>query len=552
MVEISEIDIHLLLNAFYEGVCYFNAQGEIQYYNAAAQSHWSIQQQKKPTISSSPAVTRAFAGERVYHELIQVKKEKSLLINAVPLLTETNTLRGVIVTSQDVSEHVTIEREAHIALDILVEAMLDTANIADIDEALRRIATLLPQLEAIDNSVAFRVDDASREITPIGLFGVSQQNDEEWRKELAALEYNTQKAVNEASPAYMQALRMMRTIKVEFSSDAKNTNPRNLRAAIYAPVSIDGHVMGLLGIERHRPLGARETYFPQWSVDLLTALARLASISIEKAMLHRSEEQLKAEETTLRDLLNQKEEFLLLAAHELKNPLTAILGQAQVLRRRLNRSLYHESDQQTHELIRGLESIEHQTRRITHMVNTLMEVNRVELDRMELELQEVDLFRLVRRVLKDYLPLAPKHEMLLFVNGQQVPILTDKKIAAAPIIVQGDEHRLEQVINNLISNAVKYSPEGGPVIVSLEQADNEIELAIEDHGIGVPVEEQSRLTERFYRAENAQTTTSKGLGIGLYLVNSLVKQHGGNLMVKSDGVPGKGSRFSITLPPQNR
>ena len=551
MVEISENDIHQLLTAFYEGVCYLNAQGEIQYYNTAAQLHWSIQQKRGHALRSWSVVIRALAGEQVYHELVQVDKQKSLLVNALPLLTETNTLRGVLITSRDVSEHVITERDAHIALDILVEALQDTANISDIDEALRRLATLLPQLEAVDNSFAFRVGDATKAITFLGLFGVSQHNDEEWRKELAALENNAQKTVNEAAPAYLQALRMMRTIKVEFSTDAKDNNPRNLRAAIYAPVTIDSHVVGLLGVERHRPLGANETYFPQWSVDLLTALARLASMSIEKTMLHESGERLKAEEATLQDLLKQKEEFLLLATHELKNPLTAILGQAQVLRRRLSRELHHDIDQQTHELIRGLESIEHQTRRITHMINTFMEVSRVELDRMELEMHEVDLLRLVRRVLKDYLPLAPKHEMFLYVNGQWIPVLSDEEIALEPILMQGDEHCLERVINNLVSNAIKYSPEGGPVITTLRQMNDAIELVVEDRGIGVPIEEQARLTERFYRAENAQTTTSKGLGIGLYLVNTLVKQHGGNFMVKSEGIAGKGSTFSIRLPARN-
>lgn len=548
MVEISENDIHQLLHAFYEGVCYLNAQGEIKYSNSAAQAHWSIEQKRAHTITSWSAVIRALAGEQVYHELVQVEKQKTLLVNAIPLLSETHILRGVLITSRDISEHVIIERDAHIALDILVEALQDTANIADIDEALRRIATLLPQLEAVDHSFAFHVDDTTKAISFLGLFGASQDSAEEWHKELAALEDNTQKTVNEASPAYVQALSMMRTIKVEFSTDASSNNPRNLRAAIYAPVTLDGYVVGLLGVERHRLLGANETYFPQWSVDLLTALARLASMSIEKTMLHSAEKSLKAEEATLRNLLKQKEEFLLLASHELKNPLTAILGQAQVLHRRFNREFRHNTDQQTHELIRGLESIEHQTRRLTHMINTFMEVSRVELDRMDLEMHEVDLLRLVRRVLKDYLPLAPRHEVFFFVNGQRVPIHSDEEIEVAPILIQGDEHRLEQVFNNLISNAIKYSPRGGPVITSLQQREGEIELVVEDRGIGVPVDEQSRLTERFYRAENAQTTTSKGLGIGLYLVNTLVQQHGGNFAVKSEGIAGKGSIFSITLP----
>ena len=88
------------------------------------------------------------------------------------------------------------------------------------------------------------------------------------------------------------------------------------------------------------------------------------------------------------------------------------------------------------------------------------------------------------------------------------------------------------------------------MITLLQQTGSEIELAVEDSGIGVPVEEQSRLTERFYRATNAQSTTSKGLGIGLYLADTLIKRHGGKLVVKSEGVAGNGSRFSITLPSQ--
>ncbi len=551
MVEIPEHDIHQLLSAFYEGVCYLNAQGEILYYNAAAQAHWGIGHKRGLAITSWPVVMRGLAGERVNHELTHIDKQKSLLVNALPLLSDSQIVRGVLLTSRDVSEHIIVERDARIALDVLVEALLDVSTITDMNEAMRRVARLLPQLEAVDNSVAFRIDEKTRAITLLGLFGESQQNEEEWRKELMALENSTQKTVNEASPGYMQAMQMQRTIKVEYSTDTKSNNPRNLRAAIYAPVTLDHHVIGLLGVERHRRLGANETYFPQWSVDLLTALARLAGMSIEKTLLHASEEQLKSEEATLREILKQKEEFLLLATHELKNPLTAILGQAQVLRRRIMRELHHETDQQTHELIRGLESIEHQARRITHMINTFMEVSRVELDRMELEMHEVDLLRLVRRVLKDYLPLAPKHEMFLFVNGQWMPILSDEGETLMPIVIQGDENRLEQVINNLISNAIKYSPEGGPVITSLRQTEDGVELVVEDRGIGVPVEEQGRLTEQFYRAENAQATTSKGLGIGLYLVNTLVLQHGGHFMVQSEGVPGKGSTFRIRLPVHN-
>jgi two-component system sensor histidine kinase SenX3 len=156
---------------------------------------------------------------------------------------------------------------------------------------------------------------------------------------------------------------------------------------------------------------------------------------------------------------------------------------------------------------------------------------------------------LARRALEEHLPLARNHELRLFANGQPVPIATGSSNSTAPLKIEGDEERLEQVLSNLISNAIKYSPQDGPVTVSLQfTKDGYVEIAVEDRGIGVSPEDQARLTERFFRAENAQFIDSKGLGLGLYLVNALVIKHGGSLSIKSEGIPGKGSTFIIKLP----
>ena len=117
-------------------------------------------------------------------------------------------------------------------------------------------------------------------------------------------------------------------------------------------------------------------------------------------------------------------------------------------------------------------------------------------------------------------------------------------------MIQGDEKRLEQIVTNLLSNAIKYSPSGGPITVSLHTTGDHVELSVEDRGIGIPPHEQGRLTERFYRAENAKTSNAQGLGIGLYLAHSLVTKHGGRLSVFSEGIPGKGSTFTVHLPTQ--
>ncbi len=548
MIEFREFDFNLMLSSFYEGVCYLNPQGEILHCNQAAQVHWHIDQQHSDILSAQSSVSRALAGEYVNHEFVHLDNHQALLVNTLPIYKNKKTLIGVMVISQDMTEPVQLERQARRSLEVLTEATYTTRYLEDGDEVLRRIAALIPQFESVDNSIAFRVDDTSGKLIPVAFFSTSQQSHEEWQNELASIQLNTEHLIQQPSPAFLQAIHLARTFKIDFTLDSRHSNPRKLRAAIYAPVFLHGRVVGLLGAERHRPLEKAESYFPQWSDDLLTALARLASMSMENAALLASVEHLQTESETLRTLLNQKEEYLLLTSHELKNPLTSILGQAQIMQRRLKRFMPGQTHelQETNELLNGLASIEHQTRRIEHMINTLVEVSRIGLDRLELYLQEFDLLQLIRRTLGEHLLFTSNHEFRLFVHGEPVPI--EGNDITTSVLIQADEKRIEEVLTNLISNAIKYSPEGGPVTVSLRYIGDTVTISVEDQGIGVPPDEQARLTERFYRAENAIASSAKGLGLGLYLVHSLVTKHGGQLSIKSEGKPGKGSVFTVSLP----
>ena len=551
MVEISQYDISPFLNAFDDGVCCISVQGELLYANELAQKHWHLHQQHARRLLLLPPVVKALDGKQVHHVLINRDEQHVFLLNALPLHSGTDRVSAVVLISQDVSEHVLQQHQAERSLDVLVEAIMETQDIHDTDEALRHIAALLPQLDSVDSSVAFRVDEKTGFLEPVALFGDSRQGYEEWRAELSSMKLNTEHAL-QSSPAYMRALHLKTPISVDFTSRSARNNTGNLCAAIYAPVLLNGHVLGLLGVERQRPLGNAETYFPQWSVDLLKALARLVSMSIERTSLFRASAQQQEEIENVRALLKQKEDFLSLTAHELKNPLTAIRGHAQILQRRIKR-VQQNATEGNHELLIGLKSIEHQTQKIEHMINALMDVSRLDLDRLQLELKEIDLLELVKRTIEDYMPIAQDHELCLFVNGQPVSIHEDEqeRVVQKPLKIKGDEERLEQVLVNLISNAIKYSPNSGPVTVSLHNTnDGTIEIAVEDQGIGIPPEEQERLTERFFRAHNAQSVDGKGLGLGLYLVNTLVARHGGTLTIASEGIPGKGSTFTITLPYQ--
>jgi len=553
LVAIHENDLTLLLNSFHEGICCLNAQGEVQCYNETARVHWGGERFLTNALPSLPVVTRGLAGEEVTHELVDVNGQRTLLVNITPMYAGTNAVTRVVIISHDVSEPVQLERQAETALRVLIEATVDTTGIKQIEEAIRRVAALLPQLEAVDHSIAFRFEETT--LIPLAIFGHGDEKYEQWHSELMAAKLSTEDALKYPGSAYLHTLQLARPIMIDF---AENTsmyiNPHNLQAAIYAPIMVDGKIVGLLGVERERPRDELGIFFPQWSIDLLTALARLTSMTLEKTALLDAVARLQNEMAEAQKLLNQKEEFLSLAAHELKNPLTAIRGQAQIMRRRLNRAIHVATEavgEETHDLIKGLESIERQTHRIEQLINTLLTTDRVDLDLLELKFQSVNLAQLAKHTLEAQLPFAGNHELRLFVAGQAIQPGTDQQASMPSVMVQGDEGRLEEMLANLLSNAIRYSPHGGQITVTVRYiAGNLVEMAVQDQGIGIPRQAQAHLAERFYRAENARRVSGQGLGLGLYLVNALTVRHGGRLSVESEGVPGKGSTFRIILPAQ--
>src|SRR5258708_16442815 len=132
-----------------------------------------------------------------------------------------------MIITKDVTEPVLLPRQAEKSLDLLVEAVMDTQDIRDTDEALRRIAALLPQLDSVDNSIAFRIDEQTGRLRPIALFGSSQQSYEEWSAELSAIELSTDYALN-SSLAYRQALRQKNFLLIDFTSLPVTSRPRHL------------------------------------------------------------------------------------------------------------------------------------------------------------------------------------------------------------------------------------------------------------------------------------------------------------------------------------
>lgn len=231
--------------------------------------------------------------------------------------------------------------------------------------------------------------------------------------------------------------------------------------------------------------------------------------------------------TRFREADALKDTFISVVSHELKTPVAIIKGYAETLRRpeaRRNSALADEM----------LAAIIEESDRLARLVDDLLDVSRLQAGGLPFQdVESVDLRTIVRRVVDRYQPQTRRHTL----------------IAEFPDdfpAVDGDPRRLEQVLDNLISNAIKYSPQGGPVRITGSMTPAEILLAVQDSGVGIPWGEQERIFERFYRVEGPTTRAVAGTGLGLYLTRAIVQAHGGRIWVES--VPGHGATFFVALP----
>ena len=226
-----------------------------------------------------------------------------------------------------------------------------------------------------------------------------------------------------------------------------------------------------------------------------------------------------------------KDEFLATLSHELRTPLSAILGWSQVLRKGVRNP---------EDLQRGLETIERNARAQTQLIGDLLDMSRITSGKLRLDVQEVDPVVFVEAAIDTVRPAA---------EAKGVAIETALDPSAAPI--SGDTARLQQVVWNLLANAVKFTPNGGTVRVAIERSGSNVTISVADTGIGIPPEFVSRVFERFTQADATATRTFGGLGLGLAIVKHLVELHGGNVHVRSAGKD-LGATFCVELPLSKR
>ncbi|HMQ34994.1 MAG TPA: ATP-binding protein [Chloroflexaceae bacterium] len=261
------------------------------------------------------------------------------------------------------------------------------------------------------------------------------------------------------------------------------------------------------------------------------ALERSIRYAVERKRAERERLQLLRERAARAEAeaaLNARDQLLALASHELKTPLTSVVGNIQLLQRSLQRAGAL-TPRDEHRLTVAV----NQLVRLSELVNTMLDVSRVATGQLQLARAPLDLCAFAGRVVDEAAAGCERHELTFHAP-------------AVPVFVEADELRLEQVLQNLIGNAVKYSPDGGLVEVRVERRPDAAALRVRDHGIGIPADALPHLFERFFRADNARLRQITGMGMGLTIVGEIVKLHGGRMEVASK--EGEGSAFSLLLP----
>jgi PAS domain S-box-containing protein len=241
----------------------------------------------------------------------------------------------------------------------------------------------------------------------------------------------------------------------------------------------------------------------------------------------RTEAALRRSEQALKEANRRKDEFLAMLAHELRNPLAPIRNAVQILRAK---------GPPEPELQWARDVIDRQVRQMTRMVDDLLDVSRISNGKIELRKERVELTTIVNSAVEASGPLIEKwgHELTV-------------KLPPGPLYLDADQARLTQVLLNLLNNAAKYTEQGGRIRLTAARDGERIAIRVKDTGIGIPREMLPRIFDIFTQVDRSLERSEGGLGIGLALVQSLVKMHGGTVEAYSDG-PGKGSEFVVYLP----
>jgi signal transduction histidine kinase/PAS domain-containing protein len=306
---------------------------------------------------------------------------------------------------------------------------------------------------------------------------------------------------------------------------------------VAAPMFLGNHLLGVLALIYSQ----HEAVLTPGEDALAKAVAKLTGLVHERESLLQEQAETRAHALALQEINTRFNEFLSIASHELKGPLTTFQGNIQFAQRTL-RTLLSQRVQEGEEVFSALEKIQRYLERAEHQISVqnrltsdLIDVSRIRAGKLELHMQPCDLGQIAREVVENQRQVA---------EGRVINL----ELPAEKIVIFGDEDRLGQVVSNYLTNALKYSSFDKPVEVAVTTDSETARVTVSDQGTGLNPDEQEYIWERFYRVKDVQVLSGSGigLGLGLHICKTIVEQHSGCVGLHSQ--PGKGSHFWFTLP----
>jgi signal transduction histidine kinase len=288
------------------------------------------------------------------------------------------------------------------------------------------------------------------------------------------------------------------------------------RAVMIVPLMARGRMLGAMSLISTRA----GRIYDQTDLTIAEELARRCGQAVANARLHQEAQA----------AVRARDRFVSIASHELRTPIARVKGYAEMVL-----AAHSDGDLTDEMLTRSLKRIDHASDRLTVLVRDLLDVSKITAGNLPLRVKTLDLTDLVREVVGRY------QEQI---NGTGL-LLLDIMGTCGP--VSADPDRIEQVLTNLLDNAVKYSPDGAELRVRFQPKARGVLLEVQDRGIGLPVDATERIFEPFSRAANAEERQITGMGLGLYICRNIVEQHHGRIWARSAG-DGSGTEFSVWLP----
>lgn len=568
-------ELEATLEAMSDAVMVFGAAGEVVRMNAAARKLLALP--AHPDFYARPLGERGFAadvtdeqdhtlqpeqwpftrtlrgetltGDRAVDVRYHVPGHEAIQVNVsgAPVRDATGAIVAAVCVIRDVTERRKLERQTREALTALL-AMAEVLVVLP-GEALpphgvaaeetmdvaQRLVTLIRSVVGCQRAAIHLIERDTEVMVPLAAAGLTPETEKIWHSPPSSPAH----LGDGLEPASVDALRAGQVVMIDYTRPPFDSrpNPYGLHVVPLVPMRIGNDLVGILSLD----FDDADHHYTAHEQALASAAAKLAALAVERERLLRERAEAQARALALHEANLRMNEFLSIASHELKTPVTVIRTNIEILARRLKPEQM--ANMRAEDVARAVATIgpvltgmERSGNRLRRLVDDLVDASRIRAGKLDLRLQVCDLADIVRDCVEEQRHLNSRRTI-----GLRLP-------EGETVSVMGDPDRIDQVVTNYLTNALKYSAEDRPVEVRLDVERDHARVSVRDEGPGLPPAEQESIWEIFHRSDNVevQSGSGVGLGLGLHIARTIVERHHGQVGVES--APGVGSTFWFTLP----